>query len=71
MTVCCLWASAQVYERYTYKVVGCSDYLIHQWFSLGFFDHIAMCAARRVKIELVLVKLSDGDALDLKVGAAI
>jgi hypothetical protein len=48
-----------------YKVVGCTDYLVHQSFSLGFFDHVATANARRMRIELLLVKLSDGDALDL------
>jgi hypothetical protein len=56
----------EIYERYVYKVVGCTDYLIHQNFSLGHFDHIATCNARRMRIELCLVKLSDSDALDLQ-----
>ena len=46
-------------------MVGCTDYLIHQSHSLGFFDHVATSNARRVQIELSLVKLSEGDALDL------
>ena len=49
-----------------YKVVGCTDYLIHQSFRLGFFDHINTCTARRMRIELALIKLSEGDALDLQ-----
>lgn len=56
--LCCLF-------RYVYKVVGCTDYLIHQSYRLGFFDHVATSNARRMRIELSLVKLSEGDALDL------
>jgi hypothetical protein len=60
-----------VYERYVYKVVGSSEYLVHHSFSLGHFDHVATCAARRMRLELLLVKLSDGDALDLQVDVCL
>ena len=58
--------NSETYEKYVYKVVGCTDYLIHQSFRLGFFDHINTCTARRMRIELALIKLSEGDALDLQ-----
>ncbi len=58
--------NSEVYERYVYKVVGCTDFLVHHSFPLGFFDHVITCTARRMRIELALIKLSDGDALDLQ-----
>jgi len=69
--------NSEVYNRYVFKVVGCTDFLVHEDFALGSFDHIATCNARRMRIELLLVKLSENDALDLsgrmneKVSAAL
>ena len=43
--------------RYVFKVCGYLDYLIHNDFKIGSFDHILFCQRKGMKIELELVKL--------------
>jgi len=51
--------------RYIFKVCGYLDYLLHNDFKIGSFDHILHCQRKAMKIELELVKLSPADQMDL------
>ncbi|GMI29478.1 hypothetical protein TrRE_jg5350, partial [Triparma retinervis] len=51
--------------RYIFKVCGYMDYLLHNDFKIGSFDHILQNQRKGMKIELELVRLSPADQMDL------